>query len=561
MGEDLKRETNLQNGTYRIEEVLGQGSFGITYLAVHVRLKKKVAIKEFFMSEVNRRGADGTYVEGSTGGVFTDYRRKFRKEAENLANLRHANIVNVSDIFDENGTTYYVMDFIEGTNLDRYINDNGHLSENEAIAITLEVGKALEYLHSKRLLHLDIKPSNIMRGSDGRYYLIDFGLSKQFSKNGKPEETTSIGLGTPGYAPIEQSSYKQDGMFPATLDVYALGATLYKMLTGHRPPEATDVLNEGFPVNEVDQAAVSESTIEILRKAMMPSYKRRYQSIRDFLQDLNHLKLDTQDDTTYEDVALVTTEKGVKSNKKGIKPQRLSHSWIKRIISFIFNNSSPTPLIIRMLLLILEISSITIAGYIILRWIEGRGVCGFDEEIVILLDCIVTFIGVLFLLAKKKYGISILIFGYFISASSLLIFYDNYSGFITYSILPLIGCLILWLLLICIKIKGVSTWSQFVNIPKCVRIVQYGLISLILFLLIPFPLIVALSNGFQGDLESKGNAIIHSNFDKSAFYECYLYKEILLGSDFLTIQSKRRWQQKNGYIKLDIKQNWQKKME
>ena len=222
MSKELRKDTILQNGTYRIEEVLGQGSFGITYMAIHVRLKKKIAIKEFFMGEVNSRKDDGTTVEGSTGNVFTDYRRKFRKEAQNLADLRHANIVNVSDIFDENATSYYVMDFIEGINLDKYISEKGHLSETEAIAITVEIGKALGYMHSEDMLHLDIKPSNIMRGLDGRCYLIDFGLSKQFLKDGRPEETTSIGLGTPGYAPIEQSTYIPDGTFPATLDVYAL---------------------------------------------------------------------------------------------------------------------------------------------------------------------------------------------------------------------------------------------------------------------------------------------------------------------------------------------------
>lgn len=286
MLQGLKKGTTLQNETYQIEEVLGHGSFGITYRAVHVRLKKKIAIKEFFMGEVNSRKDDGTTVEGSTGSVFTDYRRKFRKEAENLARLRHDNIVNVSDIFDENGTTYYVMDFIDGSNLDKYINEKGYLSEEEAIAITIEIGNALEYMHSKKLLHLDIKPSNIMRGADGKSYLIDFGLSKQFSKDGRPEETTSIGLGTPGYAPIEQSTFKHDGTFPATLDVYALGATLYKMLTGKRPPEATYILNEEFPIKDLAKAKVSGHTVKALRKAMMPIYKNRCKSISLFLSEL-----------------------------------------------------------------------------------------------------------------------------------------------------------------------------------------------------------------------------------------------------------------------------------
>lgn len=285
----LKQDTLLHNNSYRIIQVLGQGSFGITYLAEHVRLKKQVAIKEFFMGEVNSRKDDGTTVEGSTGSVFTDYRRKFRKEAENLANLRHANIVNVSDIFDENGTSYYVMDFIEGINLDKYISVNGRLSEKEAIEITLEIGKALEYMHSKGMLHLDIKPSNIMRGIDGKCYLIDFGLSKQFTKDGKPEETTSIGLGTPGYAPIEQSGYRQEGTFPATLDVYALGATLFKMVTGHRPPLASEILNSGFPDDELNLNNISRQTGIIIKKLMHPIWKHRPQNMTVAKRELNLL--------------------------------------------------------------------------------------------------------------------------------------------------------------------------------------------------------------------------------------------------------------------------------
>ena len=313
MAQGLKKGTTLQGGTYRIEEVLGQGTFGITYLAVHLRLNKKIAIKEFFMGEVNSRNVDSMTVEGSTGSVFTDYRRKFRKEAENLANLRHPNIVNVSDIFDENGTTYYVMDFIEGTSLDGYIGAKGHLSEKEAIAAILEIGKSLEYMHSKRMLHLDIKPGNVMRDADGRFFLIDFGLSKQFSENGEAESSTSIGLGTSGYAPVEQSSFRKDGTFPATLDVYALGATMYKMLTGQRPPEATYILNEGFPIEDMEKYGTSKKTIDTLKKAMMPFYKNRYQSVHDFLTDLVEGNNSIENSMTYEkdEKTSFSTEKAI----------------------------------------------------------------------------------------------------------------------------------------------------------------------------------------------------------------------------------------------------------
>ena len=235
------------------------------------------------MSEVNGRSEDGSTVEGSTGSVFSNYRKKFKKEAENLSKLEHPNIVKVFDVFDENSTTYYVMEFLEGQNLDDYIKQNGFIEESEAIKIISEIGNALSYMHSKRMLHLDIKPKNIMRKSDGKDYLIDFGLSKQFTDDGEPESSTSIGLGTPGYAPIEQAGYKQDGTFPATLDVYALGATMFKMLTGKRPPEATYILNEGFPENELTAKSVSDNTRSVLEKAMAPLKKQRFQTVRSFI--------------------------------------------------------------------------------------------------------------------------------------------------------------------------------------------------------------------------------------------------------------------------------------
>ena len=296
---ELHNGSRLQGGKYTITRKLGQGSFGITYLAKarfntssslgDMQVEADVAIKEFFMSEVNTRSADGNSVDGSKGTVFGNYRRKFRKEAENLAKLHHSNIVKVFEVFDENGTTYYAMEFLDGLNLDDYIRQRGRIPENEAIGILSDIGTALAYMHSRRMLHLDIKPKNVMRRTDGDNCLIDFGLSKQFTADGEPESSTTIGLGTPGYAPLEQAQqHTNDGthQFPATLDVYALGATLYKMLTGKRPPEATFVLNDGFPDGPLRQAGVSDRTIKALRKAMAPIKKDRWASIDEFLSAL-----------------------------------------------------------------------------------------------------------------------------------------------------------------------------------------------------------------------------------------------------------------------------------
>ena len=254
----LQPGTTLQGGKYRIERVLGQGSFGITYLATtevemtgqlgSMHVSVNVAIKEFFMSELNSRGEDGSTVVGSNSALVVDYRRKFRREAENLGHLNHPNIVKVLEVFDENNTTYYAMEYIDGESLDDHIKQCGHLDDEEVRRVMHDLCSALSYMHQQGMLHLDLKPKNIMRSKrQNHLFIIDFGLSKQYTSDGEPESSTTIGLGTPGYAPIEQANYKQDGTMPATIDIYALGATLYKMLTGKTPPHASDVHNDGLP--------------------------------------------------------------------------------------------------------------------------------------------------------------------------------------------------------------------------------------------------------------------------------------------------------------------------
>lgn len=245
---ELKQGTTLQRGKYTIVKSLGQGTFSITYLATtkfvvkgalgNIETEINVAIKEFFMRDMNSRKSDGAHVEGSNSNVFVNDRAKFRKEAENLSQLNHPKIVKVLEVFDENDTTYYVMQHIDGENLEKNIEKRNRLYEDEATDILKEVGEAVQYMHSHNMLHLDLKPQNIMRDANGKIFLIDFGLSKQFDSTGKHETSTNIGGGTEGYAPIEQVNYvanDNEGV-PVTMDVYALGATMFKMLTGRRVP-------------------------------------------------------------------------------------------------------------------------------------------------------------------------------------------------------------------------------------------------------------------------------------------------------------------------------------
>lgn len=283
---------------YKIMDVLGQGTFGITYKA-KVEMKGAlgrldsnmyVAVKEFFMKEVNGR-ENSSVTSGSTsnGGLFYYYRDKFEREARNLSTLSHPNIVKVLEAFHANGTTYYSMEYIDGISLDKKIaqSPQGRMPLTEAIETLKQIGAAIAFMHSRNMLHLDVKPGNVMMRKDGTAVLIDFGLSKQYTSDGEPESSTKVGAGTPGYAPIEQASYHEGKGFPTMMDMYALGGTLFKMLTGQRPPEASEILNEGFPTDSLRQLFIPDNIVNSISKAMAPLKKDRWQTVDEFVKHLD----------------------------------------------------------------------------------------------------------------------------------------------------------------------------------------------------------------------------------------------------------------------------------
>jgi hypothetical protein len=207
------------------------------------------------------------------------YRDKFIKEAKNIAKLKHPHIVKVIEVFEENGTAYYVMEYIEGCSLLEWVRDKGPLPEKEALGYIRQAASALDYIHSLQINHLDVKPGNILRRSSSLVVLIDFGMSKQYDASGEQTSSTPVGVSA-GYAPIEQSTPNGVSQFSAPTDIYSLGATLYKLLTGNTPPDATSIINDGLPPLPPH---ITPSTAATITKAMTPAKRNRPQSIRNFL--------------------------------------------------------------------------------------------------------------------------------------------------------------------------------------------------------------------------------------------------------------------------------------
>ena len=276
---ELRAGTLLQGGRYRIVKAIGQGGFGITYLAEQTMAGRKVCIKEYFPVEYYNRDADTNRISlGSQGSadVMSRYKEKFIKEARTLASLNHPHIIPVHDVFEENDTAYYVMEYIEGETISDIVRRDGALAESRAVRYIKDVASALSYLHNRQTTHLDVKPSNIMvRREDDRAILIDFGLSKHYDDKGKQTTSTPGGV-SHGYAPTEMYDSCGTESFNPRIDIYSLGATLYHMVVGEVPPRASEVLNNG--IGRLP-ARLSATTCNAIERTMQPSSAQRPQSV------------------------------------------------------------------------------------------------------------------------------------------------------------------------------------------------------------------------------------------------------------------------------------------
>ena len=273
----------LQGGKYLIDGTLGQGGFGITYAATQVALRRKVAIKEFFVKEYCERDSSTKRVKLVTAAgnkeLVSRFRTKFIREAQMIASLEHPHIIKIYDVFEENGTAYYVMEYHDGGSLMDMVKQYGPLGIPQAIEYISQIGDALSYLHSQNLLHFDIKPSNILLNKAGKAILIDFGISKHYDESGSQTSSTPVGI-SKGYAPLEQYQQTEVTSFTPATDIYALSATLYTLLTGVIPPSASEVNEDGLPnmpdrIPKVIQAAII--------KGMSPRRKQRPQTVKSFI--------------------------------------------------------------------------------------------------------------------------------------------------------------------------------------------------------------------------------------------------------------------------------------
>ena len=302
----------LKNGEYKIEKVLGQGGFGITYLAEQTSLGRKVALKEFFMEGLCNRDAETSHVSVPSVGskkLVERFKQKFIKEARMIASFDNSHIISIYDVFEENGTAYYVMEYLGGKSLSAIVNEQGIMSETLAMKYIRQVADALAEVHSNNLLHLDVKPANIMLNKKGEAVLIDFGISKHYDEAGNQTSSALIGT-SEGYAPLEQyEAGALDSFTPAT-DIYALGATLFFLLTGTRPPKAGDVMNDGLPELPSE---ISQTVSGAITAAMQPRRKDRPQSIAEFLCLVENGKMQDESDGETE---LNGNVKGERRNEK-----------------------------------------------------------------------------------------------------------------------------------------------------------------------------------------------------------------------------------------------------
>ncbi len=281
---------------YKIVEILGAGTFGITYKVVsnimvgNVEISTFFAIKECFLNTCYRDIDKCRVLSAPTERqTFIDCKKDFIKEAKMLNKLsgQTKHIVQVNEVFEYNDTAYYVMKYLDGGDLDSFIKSHGAMDEAQALNIIKPIIQAVEKLHKEKLLHLDIKPSNIMlmssMGNQSSYpVLIDFGIAKHYSSKGKATSAMFAKGASDGYAPMEQ--YASIPIFTPQIDIYALAATLLHFLTGKQPPTSFKLKDAN--INSIIPPSVSMNVRNAITHALAPQGAMRTPTVSQFLDEL-----------------------------------------------------------------------------------------------------------------------------------------------------------------------------------------------------------------------------------------------------------------------------------
>lgn len=455
-------------------------------------LGERVAIKEFFVKDFCNRDEATAHVSIGTQskrGLVDKLKRKFIEEAKMLYRMQHPGIVRVFDIFEENSTAYFVMDYIDGPSLSEIVAKEGALSEARAVRYIRQVAEALKYVHDQDRLHLDIKPGNIMVDSNDNAILIDFGASKQYDEVDGENTSTLLGK-TPGYAPLEQMGNDVVKFLPAT-DIYALGATLYKLVSGITPMSA-NLLASGEELEPLP-ADVSPTVRKAIMRSMNVNKSKRPQTIDDFLALLSdetnvsqssqasskqtqsireeETKLTNEEETLVIGEATEETRKTDEKQNPSVELVGAEKTWKEN-----FKERHPIVNIMMVVMSFIVLHSLLLASFFDYNTIGGALYIG--------VSCLIVIISLWLLLKHKQSGLlftalsmsimSILSLSYFMgtynyfSSSYLVDFFYYLFNFAIYPVVVLLA----YYGILQIKRNGKSTWSLMKPAPswmkKCV---------------------------------------------------------------------------------------------
>lgn len=277
------------NDRYVVGKVIGSGGFGITYIAYDTVFEKTVAIKEYYPKNIAVRGADNVSLEPLTSmhtEEFDHGSKRFENEANILSELgNETDVIKMFGTFRQNGTIYYVMEYVHGMTVEEYTKKYGKLDEGQALYAALRIASAFNCIHSRNIIHRDISPENVMITLDGNVKLVDFGNARPFCDG---ENSMTVAL-KHGFAPLEQ--YQHHGNHGPWTDIYSLGAVLYYSLTLQTPEDPMTRLDDDRDFQN-DIAEIDPSFGAVINKMAAVRINERYSSSSELLSDLQSLKIE-----------------------------------------------------------------------------------------------------------------------------------------------------------------------------------------------------------------------------------------------------------------------------